>query len=48
MEDDNDSEIFKLDDLEKANLLDSQADYISGNIILNEEVILRNREWLEE
>ena len=40
--------IYQLSDLEKAFLSESQADYKSGNVISNEDVILRNAEWLKD
>ena len=48
LEEGNDPGIYQLSDLEKAIISENKADYISGNVILNEEVFLRNREWLEE
>ena len=48
LDDENGAEIYNLSDLGKAIISDSKADYASGNVIANEEVILRNREWLEE
>ena len=48
LEEGNNSEIYQLSDVEKAIVSESKADYISGNIIPNEEVMLRNREWLDE
>jgi len=40
--------IYQLSDLEKAFISESQADYKSGNVISNEDVILRNAEWLKD
>ncbi len=48
LDNEKDVELYKLTDLEESFIQDSQADYISGNIISNKEVVLRNREWLEE
>lgn len=39
-------EIFKLSDFEKALIPKSQADYQSGKIVTNEDIISRNEEWL--
>jgi hypothetical protein len=41
-------EIYQLSDIEKSFILESQAEYESGKVIANEEVILRNEEWLKE
>ena len=48
LEEGDSSEIYKLTDLERAIISESRSDYISGNVISNDDVILRNREWLEE
>ena len=41
------NEIYRLSDLEKAFISESQADYKSGNVISNEDIISRNAEWLK-
>jgi hypothetical protein len=48
LDDKNSAEIYKLSDFERAIISDSMADYVTGNVISNEDVILRNRAWLEE
>lgn len=48
LEEGDSSEIYKLTELEKAIISESRSDYISGNVISNDDVILRNREWLEQ
>jgi len=42
------NKIYHLSDLEKALISESQADYESGKIISNEDIISRNEEWLKE
>lgn len=39
--------IYQLSDLEKVLISESQADYKSGNVISNEDIILKNAEWLK-
>ena len=39
--------IYQLSDLEKTLISESQADYKSGNVISNEDIILKNAEWLK-
>lgn len=41
-------EIYQLSDFEKSVVSESLADYESGKIISNEEVISRNEEWLKK
>jgi len=41
------NKIYLLSDLEKILISESQADYKSGKIIPNEEIISRNEEWLK-
>jgi hypothetical protein len=48
LDDGNGAEIYNLSGFEKAIISDSVADYATGNVISNEDVILRNQEWLEE
>ncbi len=38
----NGAEIYKLSDFEKVIISDGMADYATGNVISNEDVILRN------
>lgn len=38
--------IYKLTDFEKTLISDSQEDYKSGKIVSNEDIISRNKEWL--
>ncbi|HEY3369488.1 MAG TPA: hypothetical protein VGK10_01490 [Prolixibacteraceae bacterium] len=40
--------IYRLSDIERSVISESQADYESGKVISNEEVISRNEEWREE
>jgi hypothetical protein len=39
---------YKLSDFEKNMIAESEADYLAGRIISNEDVNLRNEEWLKE
>jgi predicted transcriptional regulator len=41
-------EIYQLSDFEKSTISESLADYKSGKVISNEEVISRNEEWLKK
>ncbi len=41
------NEIYKLTDFENALISESQTDYKSGNIVSNEDIISRNKEWLK-
>jgi len=41
-------ETYQLSDFEKSIIAESQADYLAGKTITNEEVISRNEEWLKE
>jgi hypothetical protein len=43
-----DQKTYKLSDFEKNMLAESKADYLAGRIISNEDVNLRNEEWLKE
>ncbi|MDP3435548.1 MAG: hypothetical protein Q8T04_21650 [Bacteroidota bacterium] len=43
-----DQNTYKLSDFEKNMLAESEADYLAGRIISNEDVNLRNEEWLKE
>ena len=40
--------IYQLSDLEKILISESQADYKSGKIISNEDIISINEEWLKD
>jgi len=40
------NKMYHLSDLGKALISESQADYESGKIISNEDIISRNEEWL--
>lgn len=42
------NEIYKLSELEKKIITDSQAEYQLGKVISNEDIISRNEEWLKE
>jgi hypothetical protein len=42
------NEIYKLSELEKKIITESQAEYQLGKVISNENVISRNEEWLKE
>jgi hypothetical protein len=44
----NEQKIYMLSKFEKEMLTESQADYIAGRTISNEEVISRNEKWLNE
>lgn len=44
----NDQKSYKLSDFEKNMLAESEADYLAGRIISNEDVNSRNEEWLKE
>lgn len=48
LDEENGAEVYKLSDFEKTIISDGTADYATGNVISNEDVILRNQEWLEE
>jgi len=39
---------YKLSDFEKNMLSESEADYMAGRMISNEEITKRNEEWLKE
>ena len=41
-------EIYQLSDFEKSVISESLADYESGKVISNEDVISRNEEWLKK
>jgi len=43
-----DDQTYKLSDFEKNMLAESEADYLAGRIIPNEDVNSRNEEWLKE
>lgn len=43
-----DKEIYKLSEFEKAIIAESQAEYQSGKMILNEDIISKNEAWLRE
>lgn len=43
-----DQKTYKLSDFEKNMLAESEADYLAGRISSNEDVNLRNEEWLKE
>ena len=43
-----DQKAYQLSDFEKNMLAESEADYLAGKIISNEDVNLRNEEWLKE
>lgn len=43
-----DQKTYQLSDFEKNMLAESEADYLAGRIISNEDVNLRNEEWLKE
>jgi hypothetical protein len=43
-----DQQTYKLSDFEKNLLAESEADYLAGRIISNEDVNSRNEEWLKE
>ena len=45
---DDDQEIYQLSDIERSIILESQAEFETGKVISNEEVISRNEEWLKE
>lgn len=42
-----DQKIYLLTDFKKSIISDSQAEYESGNVISNEDIISRNEEWLK-
>jgi len=42
----NGKKIYSLSEFEKKMLAESQADYLAGRTISNEEVISRNEKWL--
>ena len=44
----NEKEIYKLSEFEKSIIYESQANYQSGKEISNDDVFLRNDEWLKE
>ncbi len=44
----NEKEIYKLSEFEKSIIYESQANYQSGKVISNDDVFLRNDEWLKE
>ena len=39
--------IVRLSDFEKSIISESEADYEAGRVISNEDIILRNEEWLK-
>ena len=41
-------EVYKLSEFENTIISESQNEYQSGKMILNEEIISRNEEWLKE
>ena len=41
-------EVYKLSEFENTIISESQIEYQSGKMILNEEIISRNEEWLKE
>jgi hypothetical protein len=43
-----DQKTYQLSDFEKNLLAESEADYLAGRIISNEDVDSRNEEWLKE
>lgn len=43
-----DQRTYKLSEFEKNMLAESEADYLAGRIISNEDVNSRNEEWLKE
>jgi hypothetical protein len=43
-----DQKIYKFSEFEKNMLTESEADYLAGKIISNEDVNSRNEEWLKE
>ena len=43
-----DQKTYKLSEFEKNMLAESDADYLAGRIISNEDVNSRNEEWLKE
>ena len=43
-----DQKTYKLSEFEKNMLAESEADYLAGRIISNEDVTSRNEEWLKE
>lgn len=43
-----DQKTYQLSDFEKNMLAESEADYLAGKIISNEDVNSRNEEWLKE
>ena len=43
-----DDQTYKLSDFEKNMLAESEADYLAGRIISNEDINSRNEEWLKE
>lgn len=47
LSDTDENKIYALSDFEKALISDSQADYSSGKMVLNEDIISRNQEWLK-
>jgi hypothetical protein len=42
------NDIYKLSELEKKIIAESQAEYQLGKVISNEDIISRNEEWLKE
>ncbi|MCX6237083.1 MAG: hypothetical protein NTY07_05900 [Bacteroidia bacterium] len=40
------NDIYKLSEFEKAIITESQVEYQSGKVIVNEEIISRNDKWL--
>lgn len=45
---DEESEIYRLTDFEKNIITESQVDYLKGKTISNEDVVLKNKEWLRK
>ena len=41
-------EPYLLSDFEKSIIAESQAEYSSGKVVSNEEVVSKNSEWLKE
>jgi hypothetical protein len=42
------SSLYKLSDFEKTLIKESQAEYLAGKTISNDDVFLRNEKWLEK
>jgi hypothetical protein len=48
LSDEEEQKTYKLSEFEKKMLAESEADYLAGRTITNDDVILRNNEWLKE